>query len=296
MQTFQIFDTSTTKDIKAVIKKLAYLSFFYFVITQCAVIAAERIISIGGSITEILYEFNLQDKIVAVDTTSQYPSDAQDKPNVGYMRTLSAEPIIALNPDLILYLEGSGPAETIDQLSQAGINMVMIPNEYSIEGVKNKVGLVADAVDMQEEGQQLISNISAQEKQLNDYLSDIDQQANVIFIMMFDESSAMVAGKDTGADNMISMAKGKNVVDNFKSYKPLGAESITQLAPDYVLTTERAVKSFNNKAEILNTPLLKLTPAAENQNIIVMDELLLLGYSPRVVNATNQLAEELHSQ
>src|SRR6185369_13230836 len=50
-----------------------------------------RIVSIGGAITEILYALGFEDRLAGVDTTSLYPAAARDKPNVGYMRQLSAE-------------------------------------------------------------------------------------------------------------------------------------------------------------------------------------------------------------
>ena len=82
-----------------------------------AIADTSRIVSIGGSITEILYALGLQQKIVAVDTTSLFPPAAlQEKPNVGYMRQLSAEGVLALAPTLVLALQGSGPKETIDVL------------------------------------------------------------------------------------------------------------------------------------------------------------------------------------
>src|SRR5215212_9628559 len=53
---------------------------------------ASRIVSIGGAITEILYALGLQQRIVAVDSTSVYPPQAvREKPSVGYMRRLSPE-------------------------------------------------------------------------------------------------------------------------------------------------------------------------------------------------------------
>jgi iron complex transport system substrate-binding protein len=284
------------KDIKKVINKLLITFALLFLCGSNGVVAAERIVSIGGSITEILYEFNLQDKIVAVDTTSQYPAGTQGKPNVGYMRALSAEPIIALNPDLILYLEGAGPPETIEQLGQTGIKMVKISNRHSIDGVKSKIQEVAHAVEMPEQGKLLSASLDTQYQQLNDYLAGVNEPVRVIFILSFDQSSAMVAGKGTGADSIISIAKGENVIDNFQSYKPLGAESITNLAPDYVLTTDFALRNFTTQDEVLDTALLKLTPAAKNENLIVMDQLLLLGYSPRVVIAADQLAHKLHTE
>ena len=278
------------------INKILFTFTFGCLCYSTSIVAADRIVSIGGSITEILYELNLEDNIIAVDTTSQYPTRTQDKPNVGYMRTLSAEPIIALNPDLILYLEGAGPPETIEQLKQADINIVRISNEHSIDGVKAKILEVATAVGIPDRGKALASNLGKQYHQLSENLNAVNEPARVIFIMSFDQSSAMVAGKGTAADSIISIAKGINVVDNFQSYKPLGAESIAKLAPDYVLTTDFALRNFNAQDEVLSSPLLQLTPAAENKNLIVMDQLLLLGYSPRVIIAADQLAHELHAK
>src|SRR5690349_12078465 len=75
---------------------------------------ASRIVSIGGAVTEILYALGLKERIVAIDSTSLYPPDAaREKPSVGYMRALSAEGVLGLNPSLVLASEGSGPKETI---------------------------------------------------------------------------------------------------------------------------------------------------------------------------------------
>ncbi len=91
-----------------------------------------RIVSIGGAITEILYALGLQDRIVGVDTTSLFPLNAlKDKPNVGYMRQLSAEGVLGLNPQLILAIEGSGPKETLEVLETAKIPLVTFPETYS---------------------------------------------------------------------------------------------------------------------------------------------------------------------
>src|SRR5262245_31574382 len=91
-----------------------------------------RIVSIGGSIKDIYYAIGLKQKIVAVDTTSLYPPAAlQEKPNVGYMRQLSTEGVLALSPTLVLALQGSGPKETIDILGQSKIPFVAVPDKFS---------------------------------------------------------------------------------------------------------------------------------------------------------------------
>ena len=49
---------------------------------------ASRIAVAGGSITEVLYFLGEQHRIVAVDTTSNYPPQALELPSVGYVRNL----------------------------------------------------------------------------------------------------------------------------------------------------------------------------------------------------------------
>ena len=93
---------------------------------------ASRIVSVGGAVTEILYALGLADRIVAVDTTSLFPAEAlKQKPNVGYMRALSAEGVLGLNPSLVLAIDGAGPKETIAVLEAATVPLVRVPDRYT---------------------------------------------------------------------------------------------------------------------------------------------------------------------
>src|SRR5262245_31645671 len=70
---------------------------------------ASRIVSVGGAVTEILYALGLEQRVIAVDTTSLYPPRAlAQKPSVGYMRQLSAEGVLALGPSLVLAVRRLG--------------------------------------------------------------------------------------------------------------------------------------------------------------------------------------------
>ncbi|MFP3787446.1 ABC transporter substrate-binding protein, partial [Burkholderia sp. SIMBA_024] len=60
--------------------------------------AAERIVSIGGDVTEIAFALGAGDEIIARDSTSLQPEAVKPLPDVGYMRQLNAEGILALKP------------------------------------------------------------------------------------------------------------------------------------------------------------------------------------------------------
>lgn len=57
--------------------------------------ASERIVSIGGDVTEIVYALGAEQQLIARDSTSLHPQAAAALPDVGYMRQLNAEGILS---------------------------------------------------------------------------------------------------------------------------------------------------------------------------------------------------------
>ena len=107
---------------------------------------AGRIVSVGGAVTEILYALGLEQRVIAVDSTSVHPPRAlAEKPNVGYMRQLSPEGVLGLGPSLVLAAEGSGPKETMTVLDAASIPFVHVPDRFTGEGIVEKIRLIAQA-------------------------------------------------------------------------------------------------------------------------------------------------------
>ena len=240
-----------------------------------------RIVSIGGAITEILYALGLQDRIVGVDTTSLYPPKALgEKPNVGYMRQLSAEGVLGLNPQLILAIEGAGPNETLDVLDAAKIPFVSFPETYTEQGLIEKIKLVAHAMDADARGACLTAAVSGDLAELKRLRDNVKQPARVMFVMSFLNGRAMVAGHKTAANEIIKLAGGINAVDGFDGYKPINDEAIVAAKPDVILTMQRGREQLDAQTVFAN-PSFALTPAAAKKSFVAMDGLYLLGFGPR---------------
>jgi iron complex transport system substrate-binding protein len=253
-----------------------------------------RIVSIGGAITEILYALGVQDKIVGVDTTSLYPPQAlKDKPNVGYMRQLSAEGVLGLNPQLILAIEGSGPKETLEVLEAAKIPLVSFPEVYTEQGLIDKIKLVAHTMDEDSRGACLTAAVSNDLAELKKLRDGVKQPARVMFVMSFLNGRAMVAGQKTAANEIIKMAGGVNAVEGFDGYKPVNDEAIVAAKPDVVLTMERGREQLD-AATVFANPSFALTPAAAKKSFVAMDGLYLLGFGPRTAAAARDLALSLY--
>lgn len=254
----------------------------------------QRTVSIGGAVTEILYALGLQDSIVGIDSTSLYPNIAlREKPNVGYMRQLSAEGVLGLNPKLILAIDGSGPKETIDVLQNAKVPLVFVPDTHTEEGLVQKINLVAHAMNVDARGACLAKVVSSDLSSLQALRSRIDKPVRVMFVMSFLNGRAMVAGEKTAADAIIKLAGGINAIDAFEGYKPVSDEAVIAAKPDVILTMQRG-KDQIEKDVVFTHPAFALTPAAKTQSFVAMEGLYLLGFGPRTAAAAHDLAVKLY--
>ncbi len=254
----------------------------------------QRIVSIGGAVTEILYALGFADRIVGIDTTSLYPPAAlSEKPNVGYMRQLSPEGVLGLDPKLVLASEGSGPKETLDVLESAKVPLILVPDTHTEIGLIGKINLVAHAMDADSRGACLAKAVSSDLASLKELRARIDKPVRVIFVMSFLNGRAMVAGQKTAADAIIALAGGINAVGDFEGYKPVNDEAIVAAKPDVILTMQRGKDQLEADTMFAN-PAFALTPAAKTKSFVAMDGLYLLGFGPRTASAAHDLAFKLY--
>jgi iron complex transport system substrate-binding protein len=255
-----------------------------------------RIVSIGGATTEILYALGAERQIVAVDSTSLYPLRAsKEKPNVGYMRALSPEGVLGLNPSLILAAEGAGPKETIAVLKAAKVPYITVPDHFTGEGIVDKIGVIAKAADAADRGGCLTKVVQADLDALATVRSRIDEPLKVLFILSLTNQRPMVAGGATAADGIIRLAGATNAMMAFEGYKLINEEAIVAAKPDAVLVMQRSGHSLSAET-VFQHPALALTPAAQHKRFVSMDGLYLLGFGPRTALAARDLATSLYPQ
>jgi len=252
-----------------------------------------RIVSVGGGLTEILYELGLGKQIVGVDTTSKWPEAATKKAQVGYHRRLSAEGILSLKPTALMVTQDAGPKEVLEQIKSAGIPINVFVTEESVEGVANNIRLVAKTVNKTKEGEVLVSKINNDYQQLKETVATHSSKPSVAFFLGMGKGSPMAAGSNTGAAKMIELAGGNNAFANIESYKQISTESMIVAAPEVILIAAHVAKG-KKIDEILKLKSIKLTPAAKNKRVFIVDTLLMLGYGPRIVEAIDTLASQIH--
>jgi iron complex transport system substrate-binding protein len=255
---------------------------------------ASRIVSVGGAVTEILYALGLADRVIAVDSTSLFPPQAlRQKPNVGYMRALSAEGVLGLNPSLVLAIEGAGPKETIAVLEAATVPLVRVPDHYTADGILEKITLVADIVGAHEHGQCIVGAVAADLDALAKLRTKVTQPKKVLFVISLVGGKPTVAGRNTAAEGIIRLAGAVNAIDAYDGYKQLSDEAVIAAAPDTVLVMQRPNDPLD-ATTVFGTAAFAATPAAAQKSFIAMDGLYLLGFGPRTASAARDLSAQLY--
>ncbi|MDX1947055.1 MAG: ABC transporter substrate-binding protein [Pirellulaceae bacterium] len=252
--------------------------------------AAERVISLGGDVTEIVYGLGEGDAVVAVDLTSTYPEAAAKLPRVGYVRRLSAEGILALEPKLVIATADAGPPEVLDQLESAGVKVVRLPEPEGLASIREKIRLVADALGEQEKGAELIAKFDADYAAAQKVLES-EGEIDAVYVMARPDGALSVAGQGTAADTVLNEAGLRNATADHTGYKPVNAEALLAIDPDVIVTGTRTVEGAGGMEQFKANPAVSTTSAAQNDRILVFDEMYLLGLGPRAAQAVKELAE-----
>lgn len=253
-----------------------------------------RIVSVGGAVTETVFALGAQGQLVGVDTTSLFPVDATRLPQVGYARTLSAEGLLALAPQLLLASGEAGPPQVLEQLKRAGVRVEVLDEHHRFDGIVDRTRRIGALCGREREAAQLAARLR-QEWDTRPK-PPAGPLPRVLFVLAHAGGQLRVAGEGTGADAMIALAGARNAFAGVQGYKPLTAEAALQAAPDVILCTDQGLQAQGGADGLLKAPGLSLTPAGRARRVASMEALLLLGFTPRLPQAVAELTVKLHGR
>lgn len=250
-----------------------------------AKVEAQKIVSLNGAVTEIVAALGHEKEIVATDVTSTYPESLKNTAkDLGHVRSITIESIIALQPTLILATDKDISPELIEKIKKSGIKTEIFTQEFTPEGTKKLIADVAKALNH--------ANYKAlEEKVIVDLgkVKPITKAPKVLFIYARGANMLMVSGKNTPVDKAIALAGGQNAVTDFEDFKPLTPEALVKGNPDVILMFDSGIGSLGGPQGVLKIPGVDKTNAGKNKRIISMDGGLLSGFGPRLGEAAVQL-------
>lgn len=254
----------------------------------------QRIVSLGGTASEIIAALGQADRMIARDTTTSYPESLTALPDVGYVRALSPEGVLSVNPDMIIAEGGAGPVEAVDVLKAAGLPYVEVPEDLGPDGIARKITVIGEALGVQDAATTLAAGVEAGLADARAKAAAIEPKKRVIFILSLQGGRVMAGGEGSSAEAIITLAGGINAATGFKGYKPMTDEALLAAAPDAIVMMDREGDLAIDNSDILALAALSDSPAVKNEAVIRMDGLKLLGFGPRTPEAAAELRTALY--
>ena len=262
------------------------------------VVDASRIVSVGTAITETVYALGAGGKVVGIDNASrEYVPESKELPTVGARNALNAEGILSLKPTLVILGADSAPTQIFDQLRNAGIAVVTLTPDYSLEAVKSKVSTIAKVLGADAKGVEINSKIDGEMSEVSKMLANVKEKPKVMFVGRGPNMpNATMSGAGTTIDEMINLAGGTNPFTDFKGFREMTDEAVVAAQPDIILITQKSFERSGGADGVVKFPGVALTPAGKNKRIVPVSDMYFQGFGPGVGTAVRELTVKFHPE
>ena len=247
----------------------------------------KKIVVLDPAVVEMLYLLNAEDRIAAVahsQTTGIWPEDkTKDLPDVGTLAKPSLEKIISFSPDLVvLSIHSTGLAK---DLEAHGIKTVSFPAN-SFDDIFNNFLEVGKLIGKENEAQKITTKKKEKLEEIKK-----SEPLNKKGAFIYSASPMMAFGENSLPGEVLKIYGVENLTDKVKGERPiLTPEYVIEENPDFLLVG----LGVSSEDEIVTAnPQLKDTNAVKNKNIIKVNSQALLRGSPRIVDETMNLYEEI---
>jgi iron complex transport system substrate-binding protein len=247
----------------------------------------ERIISIAPSNTEILFALGLGDRVVGVDSYSNYPPEATEKPQVGAYVDPDLESIVAADPDLILATEAH-VATILPELETLELPTVVVEPKR-LDEVFSGIALVGQITGETAAAQDLICSLQSRVAAVSEAIAGAPKP-RVFFELSPD---LYTAGPGSFVDDILTRAGGQNIAaDAAEMWPQLSMEALVSADPEVILLADH--EAGVTAEQVAARPGWQGISAVESGRIISLDADLVARPGPRVVDGLEAVAAALH--
>ena len=252
-----------------------------------------RIVSLAPNLTENIYAVGAGDRLVGVTTFCNYPEQAKEVAKIGDTMTPNMESIIALKPDIVLVSTASQIEAFMKTLEANGI-AVYVTNPKTLDEVFQSLLRLGDLLGTGEQAATLVSSLSGRRSLVTHLVSFVEPRAerkvlSRVFVQISKEPLFTI-GKGSFLTDVIAMAYGVSVTKDVPTaYPKLSKETASALNPEAIILSD----SEDNREP---NDVFKNSPAVKNGRVYKVNADILSRPGPRLVDALEQIAKDLHPE
>lgn len=194
--------------------------------------AAERVVSLAPSLTEIVIELDAADLLVGVLDGGDRPASVAALPSVGRYGQLEMERLLSLRPDLLLLWPGSVSAAQRDQLQRLNIP-TFTAEPHTLEQLADQIEQIGARLGRAGQGRQVAGEFRQRLAELRTrYHRDTPLS---VFYQVWDQPLYTVGGGQIISD-ALSVCGARNVFADVSQPAPqVSLEAVLQRNPEVVV-------------------------------------------------------------
>ena len=246
-------------------------------------VAAQRIVSLVPSQTELLYSLGLHEKVVGITKFCVHPSEwFASKMRVGGTKQIDIEKLLSLAPDLVIGNREENEKEQVEAIAKAGIPVYV-----------SEISNIADAYGMMHDVGELTGTTDTAIKICNNIKTGFLSLRNlhqVSFAYFMWHNPYMVAGGDTFISNLLEYVGWKNVFHERQRYPTIAIDDPMLAIADVLL--------FSSEPFPFGPKHLSDLPDSLRKKSLLVDGQLLSWYGSRLLLLPpylKKLSEDMNS-
>jgi iron complex transport system substrate-binding protein len=249
-----------------------------------------RIVSFAPSITEIIFALGKEDRLKGVSRFSDFPPEATRLPSVGSYIRLDLEKIVALRPDLCFATKDGNPKDVVTRLASLNIPVYVV-DPKNLEAVMETIARIGEVLNAGPRAMDIVQKMRSRIDHVKTLVATAGRRPRVFFQIGI--SPIVSVGAHTLINELIEIAGGINVAKGPTPYPRFSREQVLALAPDVLIITSmaRGGRFEQVKKEWSRWPSI---PAVQNHRILMVDSNLFDRPSPRLADALEILARQIH--
>jgi iron complex transport system substrate-binding protein len=244
----------------------------------------ERAVSLAPNLTENIFAVGAGDRLVGVTTFCNYPPEAEKIQKVSDTQTPNVESIIALKPDVV-FVSTASQLENFARILERRNIAVFVTNPQNLEDVFKNLETLGRLFGTTEKAEKLVAELKQRIAAIDEKVSG---KPKVRVFVQIDKDSLYTVGKDSFITDLIERAGGESLTKTIETaYPKISKETALALNPDAIILSE----SPNN---LEPNEVFKNSAAVKNGKVYKINADLLSRPGPRLVDALEQLAKDLH--
>jgi len=218
------------------LRKTKILVAFWLILLPVFTASAEpfkRIVSLAPSITESLYQLQVQDYLLGVTSYCNHPPQAKTKEIIGTLINPSVEKIYSLSPDLVLTVEGINRPQAIERLQDLGLKVVAFNKANNLDDIIKNFVQLGSLLGREEKAEEIIKEVEAE---ISLVTKKIESVAAVRTFWEVGANPLVSAGGESFANEFIRYCGGINIfADSFAGYPRVSREEVLKRDPEVIV-------------------------------------------------------------